>query len=152
MFERFGSPCVIAAASVIVLAATPAAAQGTPEPAPPPPGTTAPPPPPASGAAGGSVSTGTGLSLGASADAPPVLPPTTTTVTETKDEKWEAPIAGYNGVFYIRSKDDVFQTWFNGRLQFDFTHTMAAGAYDANLLSGFLVRRARFENLSLIHI
>jgi hypothetical protein len=147
MFERFGSPCVIAAASVIVLAATPAAAQGTPTPTPapdaaqPPPGA---PPPSSSGTVGGSLSTG--LSLGASAEAPPVAPAAGGTETVKVEEKWEAPFAGYNGAFYIRSKDDVFQTWINGRFQFDFVKSFAAGAYDAGLLSGFLVRRARIEN------
>lgn len=149
MFERFGSPCVIAAASVIMLASTPASAQGTTaDPTAPP--ATAPPatPPPAGAGASGSGSLSTGLSLGASTDAPAVAPTTTTTtVTETKtEEKWEAPQAGYNGAFYIRSKDDVFQMFFNGRLQLDLVKPFAAGAYQAGQFSGFLLRRIRFEN------
>jgi phosphate-selective porin len=141
MFERFGSPCVIAAASVIMLAATPASAQGTADP-------NAPPPPPAGAGAGasGSGSLSTGLSLGASTDAPSTAATTTTTVTETKtEEKWEAPTAGYNGAFYVRSKDDVFQLFINGRLQTDFALPMAAGAYQANLFPTFTIRRARVE-------
>lgn len=147
MFERFGSPCVIAAASVIVLAATPAAAQGTP---PAPPGGDAPPaaapaPAPAAGAsAGGSLSTG-GLTLGGSADVPPP-PPAGGSADGKPEEKWEAPTAGYNGAFYVKSKNDWFHLYFNGRLQFDFTAPFAAGAYQANLFPGFLVRRMRIEN------
>ena len=144
MFQRFGSPCVIAAASVIMLAATTASAQGTTaDPTAPPPAGTG-----AGAGASGSGSLSTGLSLGASTDAPAVAPSvTTTTVTETKtEEKWEAPQAGYNGAFYIRSKDDVFQMFFNGRLQLDLVKPFAAGAYQAGQFSGFLLRRMRFEN------
>lgn len=141
MFERFGSPCVIAAASVIVLAATPAAAQGTPDAQP-----TTPPPAGAGAGAGAGASAGTGLSFGASTEAPPAVS-TTTTVTETKtEEKWEAPLAGYNGAFYVRSKDDVFQMFLNGRLQTDFAWPLAAGAYSANLFPTFNIKRIRIES------
>ncbi|MFO0674102.1 MAG: porin [Polyangiaceae bacterium] len=140
MFERFGSPCVIAAASAIVLAATPAAAQGTPEATPPAAGGGA--------SAGGSLSTG--LSLGADATPPAGGPAAPAAEPAKADDKWEAPLAGYNGALYIRSKDDVFQTWFNGRLLLDFVKPFAAGAYPANQFSGFLVRRMRFENAGCI--
>src|SRR6185295_8120538 len=64
---------------------------------------------------------------------------------ETKKDEWEAPLAGYNGAFYIRSKDDLFQQFINGRFQFDFVKPMGMGLYNSGIYSGFTVRRMRLE-------
>jgi hypothetical protein len=72
----------------------------------------------------------------ARADEPPPAVPTST--------------SGYhNGLFYLRSEDDVFRLYVQGRVHVDHYAWLGAGISqltpDQGLKDGFLLRRARFE-------
>src|SRR5262245_18531656 len=95
--------------SFVALGQSPARAQQQPPPAPPPEGPAPAPPPEAPAPAPPE----------APAAAPPP-PPAAALPVENATPAVEAPLAGYhNGYFYLRSKDDLFRLYPQGRINLD---------------------------------
>lgn len=56
-----------------------------------------------------------------------------------------APLAGWHGVFYVRSADDNFRLYLQGRAQIDWYNFFGPGVADTNLKSTLFLRRIRPE-------